>query len=488
MSSDDVKKATESVNNLSVSDSAHTAPSAADADAEKKAITEAAHNLAAAKNNLTPEQILALTQQLQAAGKPTPSENEWKFWNTQPVPKINETVTECGPIETKTLADVMKEPYPLPASFEWDSIDMTDDKQVDEVYKLLNENYVEDDDNMFRFDYSRDFLKWALLSPGFRREWHCGVRTISTKKLVAFITATPQKMHVPGGDVMMVEINFLCVHKKLRAKRLAPVLIKEITRRVNLQNIWQAVYTAGAVLPKAVSSCRYYHRSLNPKKLIEIGFTRLRRNMTMASTIKLYKLPNQPQTKGFRPMQKEDVPQVHTLLLNYFQKHVPLYPLFDQEEIAHWLLPREGVVQSFVVANGNHITDFTSFYSLPSTVIGNEKYNRLNAAYSFYNVIQNPSPSSSSSSSNSALPSYKQAVTANAANANYVDRWQNIMTDTLISANNLKFDVFNALDVMENDLFLTKLKFGPGDGLLQYYLYNWRCPSIDHGDVGLVLL
>eukprot|EP00966_Prymnesium_polylepis_P050591 1171243-Prymnesium_polylepis.1 len=28
----------------------------------------------------------------------------------------------------------------------------------------------------------------------------------------------------------IVEVNFLCVHKKLRAKRLAPVLIKEITR------------------------------------------------------------------------------------------------------------------------------------------------------------------------------------------------------------------------------------------------------------------
>jgi len=37
----------------------------------------------------------------------------------------------------------------------------------------------------------------------------------------------------------MVEINFLCVHKKLRSKRLAPVLIKEITRRVNLKGIWQ---------------------------------------------------------------------------------------------------------------------------------------------------------------------------------------------------------------------------------------------------------
>lgn len=30
----------------------------------------------------------------------------------------------------------------------------------------------------------------------------------------------------------MVEINFLCVHKKLRSKRLAPVLIK-VTHRLH---------------------------------------------------------------------------------------------------------------------------------------------------------------------------------------------------------------------------------------------------------------
>ena len=30
-----------------------------------------------------------------------------------------------------------------------------------------------------------------------------------------------------------------------RAKRLAPVLIKEVTRRINATDIWQAVYTAG---------------------------------------------------------------------------------------------------------------------------------------------------------------------------------------------------------------------------------------------------
>lgn len=32
--------------------------------------------------------------------------------------------------------------------------------QLKELYTLLNENYVEDDENMFRFDYSPNFLKW----------------------------------------------------------------------------------------------------------------------------------------------------------------------------------------------------------------------------------------------------------------------------------------------------------------------------------------
>jgi hypothetical protein len=37
---------------------------------------------------------------------------------------------------------------------------------------------------------------------------------------------------------------------------------------------------------------RYYHRSLNPKKLIAVGFTQLKPKMTISMTIKLYKLPS----------------------------------------------------------------------------------------------------------------------------------------------------------------------------------------------------
>ena len=117
-------------------------------------------------------------------------------------------------------------------------------------------------------------------------------------------------MAVNDAHLSTVEINFLCVHKKLRHKRLAPVLIKEITRRVNLCDIWQAVYTAGVVLPKPVASTQYWHRSLNPRKLISVGFSRLAQRMTMARTLKLFKLPDAPATPGMREMRDADVPQV----------------------------------------------------------------------------------------------------------------------------------------------------------------------------------
>lgn len=45
------------------------------------------------------------------------------------------------------------------------------------------------------------------------------------------------------------------------------------------------------------------------------------------------------------------------------------------------------------------------------------------------------------------------------------------------------FDVFNALDLMDNKDFLEKLKFGVGDGFLQYYLYNWKCPHMETNQV-----
>lgn len=123
---------------------------------------------------------------------------------------------------------------------------------------------------MFRFKYSIAFLKWALTPPDYIKEWIVGVRVIKNKKLVGFISGIPLQIIANGKNIRMAEINFLCVHKKLRSKRLAPVLIKEVTRRINLKGIWQAIYTVGKYIPTPFSETLYYHRSLNIKKLIDV--------------------------------------------------------------------------------------------------------------------------------------------------------------------------------------------------------------------------
>ncbi|OEH76611.1 myristoyl :protein n-myristoyltransferase [Cyclospora cayetanensis] len=334
-------------------------------------------------------------------------------------------------------------------------------KTIDDVrklYHLLALHYVEDDDNLFRFNYGREFLPWALDPPGAIKEWIIG--------LVGFITAIPTALQCNGKRVQVAEVNFLCVHKKLRSKRLAPVLIKEITRRVNLKGIWQAVYTAGkkehippfvglsmatlagVVLPTPVAECRYWHRLLNPKKLVEVR--------------------EEPATEGLRPMKESDTPQVHKLLMAYL-RNFKLHPDFTEEEVRHWLTPRENVVYVYVRQHEGKITDLTSFYQLPSSVIGHPKHKEVKMQY-FWCI---------GDSSQAAYSFYNVATTV---------PLKDLMQDALCLAKQKDFDVFNALDVMDNKTFVEDLKFGVGDGFLRYYLYNWRCPQVQHNDIGLVLL
>ena len=101
-----------------------------------------------------------------------------RFWDTQPVMDnkdgdaaglakgVEKLAVDAGQssvsdgkvsgfIKEQTVEEVRKEPYPLPPGFEWCVLDVNDTEQLDSIYTLLNRNYVEDDDNMFRFDYSR---------------------------------------------------------------------------------------------------------------------------------------------------------------------------------------------------------------------------------------------------------------------------------------------------------------------------------------------
>ncbi|PNH44318.1 hypothetical protein VD0004_g3333 [Verticillium dahliae] len=426
----------------------------------------------------TPEQQAAALQKLNlqdimtglaSSGKNVKDMASYKFWGTQPVPRFgeNEGQVEEGPLKLQKVEDVPKEPPTMIAGFEWVTMDLENDDEMKEVYELLNGHYVEDDEAMFRFNYSTSILKWALMAPGWRKEWHVGVRASQSRKLVAFISAIPVNLRVRNNNILCSEVNFICVHKKLRGKRLAPVLIKEITRRSNEREIWQGLYTAGVVLPTPVSTCRYYHRAINWQKLYEVGFSPLPPNSKPQYQVRKYQLPDHTSTKGLREIQEKDVDAALDLLKRYMGRY-DLWPEFDREEFVHWFIPKkeaakEQVIWTYVVEDENkEITDIFSFYCLESSVIGNTKHQNVRAAYMFYYA----------SKVGLAEPFDKNALKV---------RLNSLAADALVLAKRFKFDVFNALSIMDNGLFLEQQKFGPGDGQLHFYLFNYRANPIKGG-------
>ncbi|CAI7627032.1 unnamed protein product [Penicillium pancosmium] len=425
---------------------------------------------AKAAQALTQMDISQLLTGLSVGGKNQKDMASYKFWQTQPVPSFGDNASkkpvEQGPIKRIDPDQVSKTPDNLIEGFEWCTLDLTDPTELQELYELLNNHYVEDDNAMFRFAYSQSFLHWALMSPGWQKEWHVGVRATKSRKLVASICGVPTHIRVRGERLKVTEINFLCIHKKLRSKRLAPVLIKEITRRCYVKGIFQAIYTGGVILPTPVSSCRYYHRSLDWLKLYECGFSPLPHGSTKARQVTKNHLPAHTATPGLRPMEVKDIDAVFDLLERYLLRY-DMNQAFNREEIEHWLVYKEEpgkdqVVWSYVVEDPqtHKITDFVSFYNLESTVIDNPKHEKVRAAYLYYYATE------------TAFTGDQKALK---------DRLLVLMNDALICAKQAKFDVFNALTLQDNPLFLEQLKFGAGDGQLHFYLYNYRCAPVPGG-------
>lgn len=95
-------------------------------------------------------------------------------------------------------------------------------------------------------------------------------------------------------------------------------------------------------------------------------------------------------------------------------------------------------------------------------MINNPKHQVVRAAYLFYYATE------TGLSTPMDLPATKVRLNA-------------LISDALIIAKQYKFDVFNALSLMHNGLFLEQQKFGPGDGQLHYYIFNYRANPIAGG-------
>ncbi|KAG0491832.1 hypothetical protein HPP92_004875 [Vanilla planifolia] len=386
------------------------------------------------------------------------------FWETQPVLQYDEaghpTFPE-GPIFAPIpLSDVKQDSYNLPSQYEWSTIDIDDDATLANLHTFLSAHF-DESPCALTFTYSAAFLRWLLRAPGHISSLHVAVRAKNSKNLVGFIAGVPISLRIKSATLRVAVANLLCIHQKLRHKRLAPVLIKELVRRAQLQGIWQGAYATYRDLPTPFCSSEWGERLLNPKKLVDLAYIEMNDRITTQLAVKMCRLPPAPETMGFRKMEPSDAAAV-TRLLQEHLKRFGVAPLVDEHFVEHFLVPKEGVVDGYVVENPEtkEVTDFCSFVIHTKAIEGKSRYSVLKFAILFYYAAFG-------------TPVCK------------------LIKDVLVVAKMGGFDIVRAHGVMGNDAFLHKLLFRalPDANPVNYYLYNYRLRlALEPHGLGLLLL
>jgi glycylpeptide N-tetradecanoyltransferase len=71
------------------------------------------------------------------------------------------------------------------------------------------------------------------------------------------------------------------------------------------------------MLPVPIAQARYFHRALDPKKLVDVNFSSLPKTQNMKIHQRIYSLEEEVKLEGVRPMVEADVAKVRQLLVDY---------------------------------------------------------------------------------------------------------------------------------------------------------------------------
>jgi glycylpeptide N-tetradecanoyltransferase len=375
-----------------------------------------------------------------------------KFWSTQPVPNLAEKITTDGEI-TEFNDEIKQKPYQLPEGYEWINFNMENNEDIEKISKFLDK-YYKPTNGLFVPSYSNEFFEWYFRNK-ITNNLCFGVKLKENDLLVSFISGIPNKYQVNRNKLDLVEVNFLCIHPKLRNKRLSPVLIKELTRRSRIEGFKHGIYTTVNYLPKPFYTTKFYHRALNPKILVNSGFIKLEDNISLKMMKQTYRLPDESdfdendeelgQTK-FLKMEDEHLNEAYDVLNNYLGKY-NLYEIFTFKDFCH-RFHNNNIVTSYVLTDSNGtVVDFVSYCKIPYKPVKkdnkNNKYDKIKSGYLYYYT------------------------------SNYETPYR-LIKNILIIARDEGQSVFSCTNIMENNDILRELNFVEGGSKLNYYLYNWK--------------
>jgi len=365
-------------------------------------------------------------------------EKEYKFWDTQLVPKFREKSSiELGPIKKEFQSeDIKKEPYELHPDMAWVEIDIKKEKELDRIYEFLNINYYEIEE--YKEMYNKEFLRWQFTPIKNNKYRNILLSIQQNNKIIGFFSGLPMKLSVYGEELMAYNISFLCIDKKYRNKNLATIMFKEMFRRTYVEKIYQNIFVSKRLIPKPFSESIYYYKILADMEKEDI------------------KIDNKIK---FRPMEKKDIKSV-TKFISQKQKEFKIHSIFNEDEIEHWFIPIKNVIYSFVKEDDNkNITDFISFYKIDAIFDDEEE----NWCYIYFNF----------------------ATTMTSLE---------LLKHSIILAKENGMDAFICNNIMDYEDSCRKLNFhcnyedSNSYGSLKYYFNNFICPETEGKDLSLILI
>lgn len=232
----------------------------------------------------------------------------------------------------------------LPDGFELKTLNLS---HLDEIFQLINNHYVRDDQLQIRTRYSKDFIYWYLtyIPPGFV------IGLCYHSKLVGLITAYFLDMVVHTESMKIPCINFICLQERIRKMGMAKYLMDEMKNRLLHINLNYGFFITKKNLTKNFAKYGEYVIPINYTKLHQVGF--LREKIQPIS-----KLESNP----LHLMSRSDIETVTPKLNHHLQKY-NIRPFFTIESANHFLIPKKNIVYTFVNRNENNIvTDLITIY------------------------------------------------------------------------------------------------------------------------------
>ena len=370
---------------------------------------------------------------------------DFKYWKNQPVQPITEKCSLVNIIDPD-----IKSKYSCQAKmfnpYNWTTFDLANDKTMDDICTFLNKHYLTDNKDHFRLYYTKEYIRWSLGS-------NSKIIGITTKDNIigGLIASSTGKYQIFDKELKVNKINYLCIHPKLRKKKLAEMFIDEITRLSCNENIIVGSFTTQRYVPTPICRVGFYHRPLNYEKLYQTNFIRLENNEPLEQARQRFDIKYQHKHKVVK-MDERHFSDVYSLLCTYQDKY-NYYQKYSFEEFKH-CFANNNIVSSYVILDDqNDILDFYSYYKLPYYVTAHD--------------------------TNKNIPKFINAVYMNMYTSINVTQLT-IFKSAVKSAYEEKNDVFNCTDIMENMdiLFDNFSKFTKGTGYLYYNFYNLSCPEL----------